>query len=44
MDTLEPYVLAGKLKTLSPETLDAFVDRCQVRAGHAIAVVYTSLV
>lgn len=31
LDTLEPYVLMGKLKTLSPEVIAAFVDRCQVR-------------
>ena len=31
LDTLEPYVLVGKLKTLSPEVVAAFVDRCQVR-------------
>ena len=36
LETLEPYVLTGKLKTLSPEVLKAFVDRCQVRcAPHA---------
>ncbi|CAN0370448.1 unnamed protein product, partial [Ectocarpus sp. 13 AM-2016] len=30
LDTLEPYVLMGKLKTLSPEVISAFIDRCQV--------------
>ncbi|CAM9755293.1 unnamed protein product, partial [Scytosiphon promiscuus] len=29
LDTLEPYVLMGKLRTLSPEVTSAFVDRCQ---------------
>ncbi|CAN0444887.1 unnamed protein product [Ascophyllum nodosum] len=29
LETLEPYVLTGRLKTLSPEVLKAFVDRCQ---------------
>lgn len=28
LDTLEPYVLVGKLKKLSPEVLSAFVERC----------------
>eukprot|EP00752_Nemacystus_decipiens_P007971 g7124.t1 len=29
LDTLEPYVLMGKLKTLSPEVVAASIDRCQ---------------
>eukprot|EP00903_Cladosiphon_okamuranus_P007783 g7532.t1 len=29
LDTLEPYVLMGKLKTLSPEVVAAFIERCQ---------------
>ncbi|CAN0503248.1 unnamed protein product, partial [Ectocarpus sp. 12 AP-2014] len=36
LDTLEPYVLMGKLKTLSPEVISAFIDRCQ-SAGDMIA-------
>lgn len=48
LDTLEPYVLTGKLKMLSPELLGAFVDRCQVsrsrvccvRAIHGLSLLY----
>ncbi|CAN0191491.1 unnamed protein product, partial [Ectocarpus sp. 12 AP-2014] len=36
LDTLEPYVLMGKLKTLSPEVISAFIDRRQ-SAGDMIA-------
>ncbi|CAN0423558.1 unnamed protein product, partial [Discosporangium mesarthrocarpum] len=48
LESLEPYILNGKLRTLSPEVISALVDHCQrggdlARAEQVVLCLQTDL-